>query len=101
MLASRMLMTVNLFMVGAALLALWAACRFPDAGPRSLLPALALVVVAWIAFSLMTTVTKDVLGAIGPAGTLMLDVLPPLVFVFWAWACLVRALLAMIAPLRR
>jgi hypothetical protein len=94
-------MTVDLFAVGAALIALWIACRFPAAGPRSLLSALALVVVAWLGLSLMTAVTRDVDASIGPAATLMLDVLPPLTFVFWAWACLVRVLIGAIAPLRR
>jgi hypothetical protein len=96
-----MMGTLDLFTAGAALIALWLIGRFPSAGPRSIVSSLLLMVVAAAGLSLMTSAARTVVAAVGTPGTLLLDVLPPLTFAFWAWACFVRALLAAIAPFRR
>ena len=81
--------------VGAALLALWLVTRFPDQGPTSLRGALlqlgASMLVGWV----LTPLTTFTVGSGLPAAAFLaafLIVLPGLVYIFVAWAWMVKVL---------
>jgi hypothetical protein len=94
-------MVVLLFGVGAALLGFWVVARFPSLGPQSFVPALATAAAAFVLQTPLVAFVKPVLVAAGPAVALMLVILPSLTLLFWACGCLVRSLVAMLAPYRR
>jgi hypothetical protein len=96
-----MIGTVDLYMLGAAGLALWAVVRFPSSGPRTIVPCLALMIAAFAVLSATTSVTGTAVHTVGPAGALLLIVLPSLTFGFWAWACFARALLGLLGTSQR
>ena len=91
------LATVDLFAVGAAALALWLVARFPAYGPRSLARSLVLIAASFLALDVTSSLTGPAVARLGAGSTLLLLVLPALTFAFWAWACLVRALLGLLA----
>lgn len=81
--------------VGAALLALWLVVRYPGAGPTSLRGAAvqigASVLLGWA----LAPLTTLVVGSGVPAAALiaaLLVVLPALVYIFMAWAWMVKVL---------
>jgi hypothetical protein len=92
--------TVNLFLVGAAVLGLWLVTRFPAFGPRSVSRSVVLVIGAFALMSATNGLTGTVARSEGPAAALLLVVLPTLTLAFWACACLVRAFVTMLAPYR-
>ena len=83
----------NGFAVGAALLALWIAVRFPGRSP-SLSAAFALAGCSQVLLLLSRQVTAAAEWMAGPAFALLAVVLPLFTFAFWSGLCLGRALLA-------
>jgi hypothetical protein len=90
----------NLFLIGSALLGLWAVARFPLFGPQSVTASILLVIGAFAVLSVTTGPTGAVTRSEGPAVALMLVVLPTFTFAFWACARLVRAFVTLLAPFR-
>jgi hypothetical protein len=95
-----MIVTVDLFSVGAAGLALWVVARFPSFGPHGVIRSMLLVIGAFALMSMTDGLSGTVARSNGPAAALLLVVLPSLTLVFWACACLVRAFVAILAPFR-
>jgi hypothetical protein len=92
---------VLLFGVGAALLAFWIVARFPSIGPQTFRSAFLATVAVFMIQSPMAGIVASVAASYGVAAALMLVVLPSLTLLFWTSGCLVRSIVAMIAPHRR
>jgi hypothetical protein len=92
--------TLDLFLIGAACLALWVVARYPSFGPQRVGPALVLVIGAFAVLAATDGLTGTVARWRGAAAALMLVVLPVLTLVFWACARLVRAFVTMLSPFR-
>jgi hypothetical protein len=81
--------------VGAALLALWLVVRYPGSGPTSFRGALVHVGVSMLVGRALAPITTLVVGSGVPvAGVLaaLLVVLPGLIYIFLAWAWMVKVL---------
>lgn len=78
------------FALGAALLAVWLALRFPHYGPRTIKSGLGLLACACAAALLDATLTTKVQSLAGPGVALFCVDLPMLVFTFWTASQLVR-----------
>lgn len=78
------------FDLGAAMLAVWLALRFPAYGPRTVKSGLGLLACACGAAILDGTLTGKVRGVAGPGVALFCVDLPMLVFAFWTTSQLVR-----------
>jgi hypothetical protein len=86
------------FATGAALLGFWTVARFPFVGPQTFGSALVLVVAAFVLQSPLLTLVGPVITSVGvPAGILFV-ILPSLTLLFWTLGCLVRSLVALMAP---
>ena len=88
------------FATGAALLGFWAVARFPSVGPQSFLTALLATAAAFLFMSPLRGAVASVAASKGAAAALLLVVLPSLTLLFWALGCLVRSLVALMAPYR-
>jgi hypothetical protein len=95
-----MMVTINLFAVGAAVLGLWAVARFASFGPQKVGQSLVVVICAFAVMAGTDGLTGTVASSEGPAAALLFVVLPTLTFAFWACGCLVRAFVTMLAPFR-
>jgi hypothetical protein len=91
----------SLFVMGAALLALWAVTRFPLLGPQTFGSALLATAAAFLLQLPLPSVASTVAVSDGVATALVLIVLPSLAVLFWASGCLVRSVVALLAPHRR
>jgi hypothetical protein len=89
-----------MFAVGAALVGFWTVARFPSVGPQTFLSALVVVVAAFVLQSPLLTLVGPVIRSLGVAAALLFVVLPSLTLLFWTLGCLVRSLVALIAPYR-
>lgn len=81
--------------VGAALLALWLVVRYPGAGPTSLRGASVQMGVSVLAGWALAPVTTMVVGSGVPLAVFLaafLVVLPGLIYIFLAWAWMVKVL---------
>jgi hypothetical protein len=81
--------------VGAALLALWLVVRYPGAGPTSFRGASVQIGVSVLAGWALAPITTLVVGSGVPAAVFVaafLVVLPGLVYIFLAWAWMVKVL---------
>jgi hypothetical protein len=92
---------VLLFGVGAALLAFWVVARFPSIGPQTFRSALLATVAVFLFQTPMAGLVGSVAASYGVAAALMFVVLPSLTLLFWTSGCLVRSIVALIAPHRR
>jgi hypothetical protein len=90
-----------LFATGAALLGFWTVARFPSVGPQSFLSALLAIAATFVVMAPLPSVVASVAASTGAAEALLFVVLPSLTLLFWASGCLVRSLVALIAPHRR
>jgi hypothetical protein len=89
-----------IFAIGAALLAFWAVARFPSVGPQSFRTALFAMVAALALQSQLPAVVVPVVASYGVAVALLFVILPALSLLFWTSGCLVRSLVAWMAPYR-
>lgn len=89
---------IDLYGVGAALLALWSMARFPGVGPRKPLGAFAVMVAAAAAMSLAKPLFALIAssGRFGPLAALLFVLLPVLTVAFFAAGCMLRALSALV-----
>jgi hypothetical protein len=87
-----------IFAIAAAVLAFWAVARFPSLGPQSFITALLATGVVFVLQSQLPTIVTPVASSEGVAVALLLVVLPALTLLFWTSGCLLRSLIAMIAP---
>jgi hypothetical protein len=87
-----------IFAIGAALMAFWAVARFPSLGPQAFITALLVTVVAFALQSQLPAAVTAVATSSGIVAALLFVVLPALTLLFWTSGCLVRSLIAMIAP---
>jgi hypothetical protein len=87
--------------LGAALIAVWFAMRFPAYGPRTVYSGLGLLAVACGAALLDGPLTATVEGKAGPGVALFCVDLPLLVFAFWTASQLVRLFVTLPSPFRR
>jgi hypothetical protein len=94
-------MTFVLFATGAALLAFWAVTRFPSFGPQTFRSALVAAAGAFVLQAPLPSIVATVASSDGAATALVLIVLPSLAILFWTSGCLVRCVVAMLAPDRR
>jgi hypothetical protein len=81
--------------VGAALLALWLVVRYPGSGPTSFRGALVHVGASMLVGRALAPITTLVVGSGVPAAAVLaalLVVLPGLVYIFLAWAWIVKVL---------
>ena len=81
--------------VGAALLALWLVVRYPGSGPTSFRGALVHVGASMLVGRALAPITTLVVGSGVPAAAVLaalLVVLPGLVYIFLAWAWIVKLL---------
>ena len=78
------------FALGAAMLAVWLALRYPHYGPRTVKSGLGLLACACAAALLDATLTAKVQSLAGPGVALFCVDLPLLVFAFWTASQLVR-----------
>ena len=81
--------------VGAALLALWLVVRFPGSGPTSFRRAAIQIAVSMVVGWALAPLTTLVVGSGVPAAAFLaafLVVLPGLIYVFLAWAWMVKVL---------
>jgi len=92
---------VLLFAVGAALLAFWTVARFPSVGPQTFRSALLATVAVFMLQTPVAGIVGNVAASRGVPAALLLVVLPALTLLFWTSGCLVRSIVAMIAPHRR
>jgi hypothetical protein len=88
----------NAYAVGSALLALWIACRYPQARARTPQGAFALAGCAYLLLLLTGRATAGAESLAGPAVALLVVVLPLFTFAFWAGICLLRATLVQNRP---
>lgn len=89
---------LSLFAIGAAVLAFWTVARFPSFGPQTLLWAILATAAAFgLESELPGVVSRTIVNA-GVPVTLLLVVLPALTLLFWTSGCLVRSLIALLAP---
>jgi hypothetical protein len=89
------------FATGAALLGFWAVARFPAFGPQTFGSALVLVVAAFVLQSPLLTFVGPVITSVGVPAGILLVILPSVTLLFWTLGCLVRSLVALMAPYRR
>lgn len=82
------------FAVGAAVLALWLVCRYPQLGPATLRYGLLLVACAWGLLFLVPPATAAAADALGAPAALLLVDLPMLVFAFWTAGHVLRLYVA-------
>jgi hypothetical protein len=87
-----------IFAVGAAVLGFWTVARFPSLGPQTFITALLATGVVFVLQSQLPAVVTPVVSSEGVAAALLLVVLPALTLLFWTSGCLLRSLIAMIAP---
>jgi hypothetical protein len=87
--------------LGAALIAVWFALRFPAYGPRTVYSGLGLLVAACGAALLDEPLTTKVERTAGPGVALFCIDLPLLVFAFWTASQLVRLFVTLPSPFRR
>jgi hypothetical protein len=92
---------LTLFAIGAAFLGFWTVARFPSLGPQTVPMGLIAAAVAFALQSPMAKLVTTVAISRGVAVALLLVVLPSLTVLFWTSGCLVRSLVALIAPHRR
>jgi hypothetical protein len=92
---------VLVFAIGAALLAFWIVTRFPSIGPQTFRSALIATVAVFMLQSPLAGIVGSVVASAGVAAALLFVVLPSLTLLFWTSGCLVRSIVAMIAPHRR
>jgi len=92
---------VCLYAVGAALLGFWAVVRLGSLGPQRIVTAVAVVLAALTAQSLAIGALPGTVRSVGPAGAMLLLVLPALTFAFWALGCLIRVFVGLLHPLNR
>ena len=81
--------------VGAALLALWLVVRYPGSGPTSLRGAGVQIGASVLAGWALAPVTTMVVGSGVPAAAFLaafLVILPGLIYIFVAWAWMVKVL---------
>jgi flagellar biogenesis protein FliO len=81
--------------VGAALLALWLVVRFPNSGPTSMRGAVVQVGASVLLGWALAPLTAIVVGSGVPAAAFLaalLVVLPALIYIFLAWAWMVKVL---------
>jgi hypothetical protein len=88
------------FAVGAALVGFWAVARFSSFGPQTLRGALVATGAALVLESQLPALVSRMANSAGAAAALVLVVLPALTILFWTSGCLVRSLIALIAPHR-
>ena len=84
---------IDLFVLGAAALGLWAVVRYPALGPTSFTSGILLLGGALALLGLGGALVGAAAAALGPGATLVLVVLPTLTAVFWAAGCFFRLLL--------
>jgi hypothetical protein len=89
------------FAIGAALLAFWTAARYPSVGPQTFRSALLATVAVFMLQTPVAGIAGNVAASRGVPAALLLVVLPSLTLLFWTSGCLVRSIVAMIAPHRR
>jgi hypothetical protein len=92
---------VDAFGIGAALLGFWATARFPGLGPQAVVPALLTTAAVLVLELPLPAAAERAVDAGGPPFALLAVVLPALTLLFWACGCLVRSLVALLAPYRR
>jgi hypothetical protein len=90
-----------LFAIGAALLAFWIVTRFPALGPQTFGSALLATAAAFLLQAPLPSAVSKVAASDGVARALVLIVLPSLIVLFWTSGCLVRSVVALLAPHRR
>ena len=76
------------------MLGFWSALRWPERGPQHLASSLCTILLAMAAVLVTAPLVQLVIGSCGeygPALALLSVVLPTLTFVFWAAACMIRA----------
>jgi hypothetical protein len=81
--------------IGAALLALWLVVRYPESGPTSFRGALVHVGASMLVGRALAPITTLVVGSGVPAAAVLaalLVVLPGLIYIFLAWAWMVKVL---------
>jgi hypothetical protein len=88
------------FAAGAALLGFWTVARFPLFGPQTFGSALVLVVAAFVLQSPLLTLVGPVITSVGVSAGVLVVILPSLTLLFWTLGCLVRSLVALMAPYR-
>jgi hypothetical protein len=89
------------FAIGGALLAFWTVARFPSVGPQTFRSALLATVAVFMLQTPVAGIVGNVAASQGVPAALLLVVLPSLTLLFWTSGCLVRSIVAMIAPHRR
>jgi len=89
------------FAIGAALMAFWTVARFPSLGPQTFRSALLATVAVFMLQTPVAGIVGNVAASHGVPAALLLVVLPSLTLLFWTSGCLVRSIVAMIAPHRR
>lgn len=89
------------FATGSALLGFWAVARYPALGPQSFRAALLATAGAFVLQSPLPSIVASVTASAGAAAALVLIVLPALTLLFWTSGCLVRSVVALVAPYRR
>jgi hypothetical protein len=94
-------MVVLLFGVGAALLGFWTVVRFPSLGPQTLTAALITAAAFFVLQWPLLAFVDPVIATAGVPTALLFVILPSLALLFWSSGCLVRTLVALIAPHRR
>jgi hypothetical protein len=87
-----------LFAIGAALLAFWIVTRFPAFGPQTFGSALLATAAAFLLQAPLPSAVSKVAASDGVGEALMLIVLPSLAVLFWTSGCLVRSVVALLAP---
>jgi hypothetical protein len=88
---------VDIYGVGAALLALWVTARFPSFGPSGAVGSLAAMAAAAALMSLCLSLEDPVAasGRFGPLLAALFLLLPTLTAAFWAVGRLLRTLVAL------
>jgi hypothetical protein len=87
-----------LFAIGAALLAFWIVTRFPAYGPQTFGSALLATAAAFLLQAPLPSAVSTLASSEGVGAALVLIVLPSLVVLFWTSGCLVRSVVALLAP---
>jgi hypothetical protein len=88
----------SFFVMGAALLAFWSVTRFPSFGPQTFGSALLATAAAFLLQSPLPSIVSAVAASDGVGTALVLIVLPSLVVLFWTSGCLIRSVVALLAP---
>ena len=91
---------LGVFAVGAALLGFWTVARFPSVGPQTVPSGLIAAAAVFVLQAPLLSLVGSVAFSLGVAAALLFVVLPSLTLLFWASGCLVRSLVALIAPYR-